>query len=286
MLAVAERWGKGYQFGSVPDEDSERARCASLAYADDLQMLASSASDLGAQADKLTQYSNWAQMAVNTGKTFASGILHAEAAAHGGHKQVAGMLRRRLEAQVRVQGQPVQVVASDAPFLYLGVTMTLTLDWRHNYASAIRKAKEQAQSVRTSWGKGHQKVKMAETVVRAGIASSFSVAPFTPVHIRMLDGVLVGMYKQAYGQRRSTPTAMVQEDVQRFGMGCTSLLVGYTHECIKRFTEAYNDEGAYGMARWHPGTAGPTERSAWRPLGGRAGDAGDASPAHTAVERV
>ena len=50
-------------------------------------------------------------MAVNTGKTFASGILHAEAARHGGHKQVAGMLQRRL-GSITVQGKPVETQAS------------------------------------------------------------------------------------------------------------------------------------------------------------------------------
>jgi hypothetical protein len=222
------RWlnagGRGYEFGAVPDADKEQTRCASLAYADDLQILTSSASDLAIQADKLTRYSDWAQMVVNTGKTFASGILHAEAARFGGHKQVAGMLARRLGA-LRVQGRPVQTLPSDAPFLYLGVTMTLTMNWKHHFENVIRKAKDQAQSVRASWATGGQRVKLAETVVRPGITSSFSVAPFAPLHIRVLDGVLVGMYKQAYRQRRSTPTAAVHEDVNRFGMGCWSLLV-------------------------------------------------------------
>jgi hypothetical protein len=202
-------------------------------------------------------------MKVNTGKTFASGILHAEAGRLGGHKQVAGMLERRLST-VRVQGRPVQTLPSDAPFLYLGVTMTLTMNWKHHFENVIRKAKEQAQSVRASWATGGQRVKLAETVVRPGVTSSFCVAPFTPLHIRMLDGVLVGMYKQAYGQRRSTPTAAVHEDVSRFGLGCRSLLVEYVHESTKQYTEAYNDGGAYGaitralVARQNGGLGGLT----------------------------
>jgi ribonuclease HI len=245
------RWlnvgGRGYAFGAVPETDKDRTRCASLAYADDLQITTSNITDMHAQAQKLTDYSNWAHMAVNAGKTFASGILHKAAADFGGgHKRINGMLEKRL-AQVQVQGQNVAYMPPEAPFLYLGVTMTLTLDWRHNFDNVIRKAKEQAQSLYRSLATGGQVVKMAETVVRPGISSSFGVAPFTPLHIRLLDSVMAGIYKRAYRQRTSTPTAAVHEDVNRFGMGCTSLLVTYAQEGVKQITEAYNEAGAYGI---------------------------------------
>jgi hypothetical protein len=94
---------------------------------------------------------------------------------------------------------------------------------------------------------GGQIVKMAETVVRPGITSSFSVAPFSPMHVWLLDSVMVGIYKRAYRQRRSTPSAAVHEDHNRFGMGYKSLLASYAHESTKQITEAYNDAGAYGI---------------------------------------
>jgi hypothetical protein len=125
--------------------------------------------------------------------------------------------------------------------------MTLTLDWRHNFTTVMSKAKEQANALYRSLATGGQVVKLAETVLRPGIASSFSVAPFTPLQIKMLDSVMVGVYKRAYRQRRSTPSAAVHEDPNRFGMGCASLLVGYAHEATKQLTEAYNDGGAYGI---------------------------------------
>jgi hypothetical protein len=245
------RWlnagGRGYAFGSsVPAADREQTRCASLAYTDDLQLLTSSLGDMVVQTQKLTEYSDWAQMKVNAGKTFALGVLHNTAANFGGHKHVAAKLQRQLR-RITVQGQSLACLAPDDPFLYLGVTMTLTLNWRHNFDNVMAKAKEQAEALYRSLATGGQIVKLAETVLRPGIASSFSVAPFTPMQIKLLDSVMVGVYKRAYRQRRSTPTAAVHEDPSRFGMGCTSLLVGYAHESTKQLTEAYNDGGAYGI---------------------------------------
>jgi len=52
--------------------------------------------------------------------------------------------------------------------------------------------------------------------------------------------------KKAYGQRTSMPTAMALEDTQKFGLGLTSVLVDYTHSCVKNLVEALNDTSGYG----------------------------------------
>jgi hypothetical protein len=199
-----------------------------------------------AQLHKLSAYADWAHMKVNAGKSFVSGLLHKLADDMGGYGSVEPMLRAQLR-QMRVQGQEVTYLPPSAPFRYLGVTLTMTLDWRPNFEAVMAKAKGHAQALHRSLATGRQIVKLAEIVLRPGITSSFSVAPFTPMQIRMLDSVLVGAYKRAYRQRRSTPTAAVHEDPGRFGMGCTSLLVGYAQESVKQLTHAYNADDAYGI---------------------------------------
>jgi hypothetical protein len=87
---------------------------------------------------------------------------------------------------------------SGAPFLYLGVTLTLALDWKHNFNKVTAKAREQARALYCSLATGGQIVKMAETVVRPCITSPFSVAPFSPMHVRLLDSVMAGIYYYCY----------------------------------------------------------------------------------------
>ena len=66
------------------------------------------------------------------------------------------------------------------------------------------------------------------------------------MELRLLDIRLTQMTKRAYKQRHASPTAMIHEDPANFGMGCTSLLVDYTHACIKQLTGALNDTTRYG----------------------------------------
>ncbi|MFN7883444.1 MAG: RNA-directed DNA polymerase, partial [bacterium] len=71
------RWlhvgGRGYQFGCLPTKDPRLLNhISSAAYADDLIILTHTPSDLKLQAEKLTNFCNWAHMPVNTDKTYAT----------------------------------------------------------------------------------------------------------------------------------------------------------------------------------------------------------------------
>jgi hypothetical protein len=109
-----------------------RHACSSLAYADDLETLTQNLSDMRVQAHKLTRYADWSQMKVNTGKTIISGILHATAKTkrYSTHAATdARVLAMQLENKIIVQGKPVTYQHPADPFTYLGVDLTLTLNW-------------------------------------------------------------------------------------------------------------------------------------------------------------
>ncbi len=100
---------------------------------------------------------------------------------------------------------------------------------------------------------------MINTMVKPIVTSTFMVAPYTAAQLRTLDGLIVGMAKRAYGQRRSAPTAMATEDVAKFGMGCPSLLVEYMQDKVKYLTEAINQ---CAWTIWHsqPVSAAPASQ--------------------------
>ncbi len=246
------RWlnvgGRGHTFGCVPSELRNETRCNSLAYADDLEILASSRSNLLIQAGKLSAYSDWARMKVNASKTFVSGILHRTGYGGGGAgklKDMTAALKKQL-ADVAVQGQHVVFQAPDQPFTYLGIDMTLTINWQHQYKKMLGKVRNLSRALYHNRATSGQKVNMINTLVRPAIISTSMVASYTALQIRTLDGLVTGMIKRAYKLPRSTPTALVMEDVAKFGMGCPSLLVDYMQAKVKYLTEAINHPSAYG----------------------------------------
>jgi hypothetical protein len=102
------------------------------AYADDVGILTNTLSDLHVQAHKLSSYSDWGAMQVNVGKTIVSGVLHRQTHAARGitQKSAYNQVARQLTSRIKVQGQPVTYQDPREPFTYLGVVLTMTLDWR------------------------------------------------------------------------------------------------------------------------------------------------------------
>jgi hypothetical protein len=145
--------------------------------------------------------------------------------------------RRKQLADVTVQGQPVVCQAPDQPFTYLGVDMTLTINWQHQYKKVLNRVRDLSQVLYHNMATSGQKVNMISTLVKPTITNTFMVAPYTALQIRTLYGLVAGI---AYRLPRSTPTAMVMEDTARFGMGCPSLLVDYMQAKVKYLTEAIN----------------------------------------------
>jgi ribonuclease HI len=249
------RWlhvgGRGYKLGTIQgDQDKLQHACSSLAYADDLEILTQSLSDMRVQADKLTRYADWSHMKVNTGKTIVSGILHATAKTkrYGVHNATdARVLAMQLDGKIIVQGKPVVYQHPSEPFTYLGVDMTFTLNWGHQLRKVLDKLASKGAALRRSSAAAQYKMRIIQTVIKPMITYAFSVAPYKAMDLKRLDSKIAQMVKAAYRQCRGTPTAMIMEDTDRFGLGTTSLLVDYAHACIKHVTYATNDEGTYGV---------------------------------------
>jgi hypothetical protein len=249
LLRWLQAGGRGYHFGCLPKEKRLQMACSNLTYADDLAVLTSTLPDLHKQADKLSRFANWGHMKVNTSKTVVSGIMHSNP--HTGfiaHRRAVDhtVLEKRLRGTVHVQGSAVKFVQPDEPFKYLGVETTLTLDWKHQFSSLLTKLKAKAGRLRQSRLPAGTKMRIIQTVLKPQVSYSFSVAPYTAAQLKAFDSQLASVAKHAYGQRHAMPTAMVMADVNKSGLGLTSLLVDYNTICIKNLVEAVNDPTAYG----------------------------------------
>jgi hypothetical protein len=188
---------------------------------------------------------------VNTNKTITSGVLYncASNGLLGNSNPIAPtMLATQLSGHILVQGHPVVFQQPTEPFTYLGVILTMTLNpyWKHQFRAASETLKQPARSLYHSKATAGQQMKIINTKIPPAFTYAFCVAPYTHMELKLLDNRLAQMTKRAYRQRQTSPTTMVHEDTNQFGMGCTSLLVDYTHACIQQLTGALNDTSRYG----------------------------------------
>ena len=149
------RWlhsgGRGYALGS----SKSNLKVACNAYADDLGIFSGCPKDLTIQAQKIERFSTWAGLQTNVNKCAVSGILHGYAAKLGGsnnplQQRFVDMAEQRLLG-VKLNNKAPKFLHPDRDtYRYLGVELSLSLNWKKHYAAVIASAQEAANKAMSS----------------------------------------------------------------------------------------------------------------------------------------
>jgi len=199
---------------------------------------------MAAQADKVTQYSNWASLKANQTKTTVTCILHKTSPQHPTHsKTITNMLTHK---PIEVQGLPIKCTQPKEPFKFLGVWFTMGLDWKKQWEETVKDVKQSVRKLHTSLLNTSQKVRTINTCLRRRLAYPMAIAPYTYTQIHALDSCLTKAIKQAYGLTPSTGTAFAHEEAHKGGLGFPSLATEYYTTLIQSLTRALNDETRLG----------------------------------------
>ena len=248
------RWlhwgGRGYKFGCITDTDTKiKQQLSAAAFADDLSITTNCISDLHIQARKLSDYSDWVEMKISASKSIVSAMPYRQIHVDGGStaktqiRQIANQLRNKIQ----VQDQYISYQSPEDPFTYLGVTLTMTLDWRPQMRAMSDTLKHKMGRLASSCATERQIRRIIKTCVVPAVAYSMGVTPCTPADIKLLDGAITRAYKRTLGIPNGTPTAMVHEDVERWGLGIPSLAVEQASRGASLLIESLQDEGRLGV---------------------------------------
>jgi len=241
LVRWLQQGGRGYEYKATRTDTEPGHTIGSAAYADDLQVLTGTTADLHIQMMKLTAFADWADLRVNHTKSFVTGLHHAEPM----HEQQA--LVREL-GTVLVQGQPIRIHHPKDPFTYLGVELTMTLNWTHHKRKILRQLRESARQIRLHpWATPKQKLYMIETCLRTKVTAFMQVVPYRPSDIELVDSILNTAYKHALGLPLSAPLAVTRENPANNGMGCHSIATEYHAINTRAIIDTLNDPSWKGQ---------------------------------------
>ena len=153
---------------------------------------------------------------------------------------------KRITGRVHVQGTQVQVHAPKEAFRYLGIYITMDLQWRVQYQHMLQLVTKKLASLKRSWLSPKQKMRVLNTSVRPMIRYTFPVAPCTQQQIKTLDSLMTSAAKAAYGLPTCASTAFAHNDVDQGGLGCPSLQVEYHAVLAERLIITLNDHTTTG----------------------------------------
>jgi hypothetical protein len=118
------RWlsagNKGYTHTAGSGKD---VSTNAMAYADDLAITTSNVKDMEIQLQKVQLYSQWSDLWINPTKSAITGIY-----TNNSQHQYAKLLV--LDPQGNTT--PMTYLTEDEPYKYLGIDITLTLNWKHH----------------------------------------------------------------------------------------------------------------------------------------------------------
>ena len=224
------------------EESRVKQQIPDSTYADDLNLVSHTAPRLQKQLDKVTAYSAWGHLLVNTSKTLLTGARYHT---HPKNPYECSSLQRILST-VRVQGQPVTFHDPRKPFRYLGVHFTMHLDWSHQLHLTTKALRSMLKGIKASNAKVYQKMRTIKSCIRSKVRYTFCVAPYTDRDIQDIDSLISRACKCAHGLPTYLAQAFVHEDQEKGGLGCPSMQVEYKEVATQRLIAALNDPGPLG----------------------------------------
>jgi ribonuclease HI len=240
------RWlnvgARGYHPG-VFKETNQPTRISNTSYADDLTLYTEGHSNMTNQTDKVSKYSTWAGLIISQPKTLASAALYKRQP----DNPMDYPLVQRLVANFNMQGEPVTAHDPKTPYKLLGVWYTMDLRWKKQFQETCKALREMASNLAKCYNSQSQKIRTLQTCLKAKARYAFPMMCYSDREIEALDRALDLVVRKAYGLPPGTPTAMIREDLNKGGLGNTSLKVAYTASAIKNLTQAHADQGNRGQ---------------------------------------
>jgi hypothetical protein len=253
-----------------PDNDSHAVD--NLTYADDLCVLSPNLADARIQAAKISEYSGWADLTPNLKKSFVSVVLY-HSARHRSLTSPAGLklTRHRTEGQVPFFHSYLRYLPPTAPFEYLGITMTMALNWSFHQRRALAECRAHSTAVASSSLTSTLKLLTMQRWIQRKVAYAFLAVPYSNAEIDLLDRACAKVIHTAYGLHRGMPLALVRASVAEFGLGHTSLSVLYHVENTKHLAWTLNHPGpvagqALETLRWQLRLLGHATDPTWQDL--------------------
>jgi len=126
-----------------------------------------------------------------------------------GNTSMPDYAQHLLTDNIIVQGQAAQFMRPDEPFRYLGVLVTMDLNWSHQINSMTHKLSSKLERLNKSQASPKQVLDILFTVVITSIAYAFPVTPCSPSELHNWDTQTLAIVKSKYGLWDKTGTALL-----------------------------------------------------------------------------
>ena len=147
---------------------------------------------------------------------------------------------------INYRNQPIPALNQHEPYTYLGINLAPSLKWKTQINTTTAKVIKQCQALLACPATMKQKINMADTVIRAGIAYNFYAVPYSIPAIKKLDKKIIALHKTICGIPKCTSNIATQLPHNLFEIETFSLQNAYLRCIGEQLQNALNDKGRLG----------------------------------------
>ena len=112
-----------------------------------------------------------------------------------------------------VPNQATEYNSPSSPFLYLGVTLTMDFNWKHQHRRMDKNLEQKLDALEGSYASLLQTLNIIRTAIIPSLAYAFAVTPCSYPDLDKWDAMIGRVIKSKHNLWRSTLTAMILENV-------------------------------------------------------------------------
>ena len=230
LLRWLQQGNNGYTFGT------SKVKISSAAYKDGLAAIANKLKSLQIQLNKLDKFCEWAGIDLGISKCAIAGCPNKS-------KMSPQVFKTQIQAtNINYRNEAISVLSQNEPYTYLGINLAPSLKWKTQiHTTTTTKIIKQCKDLVACPATMKQKINMANTIIRAGIAYSFYDVPYSLPAIKKLDKKIIALHKTICGLPKCTSNITTQLPYDLFGIDAFSLKNAYLRCIGEQLQHALND---------------------------------------------
>jgi hypothetical protein len=214
-------------------------------YADDTMLMSGTVADLQVQLDKVSIFGAWSGIYLNVEICETSAIMYHTAKHHNSASNDPQLVQQTLQ-QLRLDGKQPRIVQPTEPFKYLGITLTLDLNWSHQVTATRAKISDRVAALNQAPVTEGMARELDAAAIIGGIRHTFAVAPYTLGDLEKFDRMRAAVLQHQYALPKSFHAQTHFASYHQFGVGQPSLVPHYVQALGEHFCNMLNDSGRLG----------------------------------------
>lgn len=219
-----------------------------MGFADDIAIVTNELRHLNTQFRKVLAFCAWSGLSLNASKSALTGVHHKQLVLRQTeHPFNSPLLQAQLQNLLYYRNEPIPFLDPRKPYKYLGMEVTLDLNWSYQFKSLQDSINLKGQQLIAAKVSPRRALHIIQTSLKPKITYSLSLAPFSIADLTIWDLIIARTAKTCMRLPKRMPGRAMMLPTSQGGVGICSLVQDCMKFCTSALVRALNDTSTLGI---------------------------------------